>query len=170
MSSAEKLSPVVVRLSKGAAAELSEIDNECNVPPWSERLFEGEFGNPCSRVYGARISGLIVGFLVARVVEDEAHVVSLGVRRLLRSKGVARSLLISIFREFHREAVRWVVLEVRRANLVAQTLYRSLGFTETGVSRGYYVDNHEDAILMTLNISDFISRWGEDGDSIRSAA
>jgi ribosomal-protein-alanine N-acetyltransferase len=34
------------------------------------------------------------------------------------------------------------------SNATAITLYRSLGFVETGVRRGYYTDNREDALIM----------------------
>ena len=40
-------------------------------------------------------------------------------------------------------------LEVRPSNLVAQRLYRKYGFEVAGVRKGYYSDNHEDALIMT---------------------
>jgi len=32
---------------------------------------------------------------------------------------------------------------------VAQNLYRKYGFVEVGVRKGYYLDNNEDALIMT---------------------
>ena len=43
-------------------------------------------------------------------------------------------------------------LEVRPSNAAARTLYRSLGFRETGRRPRYYGD--EDALLMTLDLSE----------------
>ena len=40
-----------------------------------------------------------------------------------------------------------MTLEVRRSNLVAQNLYKRLGFIELGVRKRYYEDNGEDALL-----------------------
>ena len=44
------------------------------------------------------------------------------------------------------------MLEVRRSNVAAQKLYESVGFLSTGVRRGYYSDNGEDALAMTLDV------------------
>ena len=43
-----------------------------------------------------------------------------------------------------------VTLEVRAGNVGAKELYRKWGFIEVGLRKGYYHDNGEDAILMTL--------------------
>ena len=45
-----------------------------------------------------------------------------------------------------------VTLDVRRSNDSAQRLYRSFGFVPTGVRKGYYSDNGEDALVMALEL------------------
>jgi ribosomal-protein-alanine N-acetyltransferase len=47
---------------------------------------------------------------------------------------------------------------VRRSNEAARGLYENLGFQEVGVRQGYYPDNQEDALVMSLNLVHFISR------------
>ena len=42
-----------------------------------------------------------------------------------------------------------IMLEVRPSNLAALTMYRKLGYIQTGLRREYYSDNLEDALLMT---------------------
>ena len=44
-----------------------------------------------------------------------------------------------------------VTLEVRTSNVVAQQLYRKYGFAVVGLRKGYYSDNHEDALIMTTD-------------------
>ena len=44
------------------------------------------------------------------------------------------------------------MLEVRKSNLAAQKLYESVGFLTTGVRWGYYSDDGEDALAMTLEL------------------
>ena len=48
-----------------------------------------------------------------------------------------------------------VELEVRSSNVAARALYKSLGFSETGLRPKYYAtpDGREDAILMTLTLN-----------------
>ena len=48
-----------------------------------------------------------------------------------------------------------VELEVRSSNVAARALYKSLGFSETGLRPKYYVtpDGREDAILMMLTLN-----------------
>ena len=43
-----------------------------------------------------------------------------------------------------------MTLEVRVSNTAAQALYAKWGFLTVGRRRGYYQDNGEDALLMTL--------------------
>ena len=42
----------------------------------------------------------------------------------------------------------YATLEVRKSNVTAQNLYKSLGYVSVGVRKRYYEDNGEDALLM----------------------
>ena len=44
-----------------------------------------------------------------------------------------------------------MTLEVRVSNKIAQSLYRKFGFQAGGIRKGYYSDNHEDALVMWVN-------------------
>ncbi|SVD33227.1 uncharacterized protein METZ01_LOCUS386081, partial [marine metagenome] len=44
-----------------------------------------------------------------------------------------------------------VFLEVRRSNLIAQSIYSKFSFVKIGVRNKYYTDNFEDALTMSLN-------------------
>jgi ribosomal-protein-alanine N-acetyltransferase len=49
---------------------------------------------------------------------------------------------------------RITTLEVRASNTIAQSLYYKYGFTQTGLRHNYYIDNKEDAVIMsTENIT-----------------
>jgi hypothetical protein len=55
---------------------------------------------------------------------------------------------------------------VRVSNVVAQNLYRKYGFVQVGRRKGYYHDNHEDALIMTtprLDEAQFAARIRELG-------
>jgi ribosomal-protein-alanine N-acetyltransferase len=51
------------------------------------------------------------------------------------------------------QSISRVTLEVRKSNLAAQKLYQSMGFLTTGVRKGYYSDDGEDALAMTLELA-----------------
>ena len=82
---------------------------------------------------------------------DEAHIVSIGVRRGFRGKGVGELVLIGAIEQAMVRNARVVTLEVRISNHIAQNLYRKYGFEERGIRKGYYTDDREDALIMTTD-------------------
>jgi len=43
-----------------------------------------------------------------------------------------------------------LTLEVRASNFAAQNLYSKYGFIQAGIRRGYYTNDKEDALIMSL--------------------
>jgi len=82
------------------------------------------------------------------------HLLDLAVDEASRRRGVGRELVARVLGEARESGARLVLLEVRRSNAAAIALYRSAGFTENGVRRGYYSDNGEDALEMSLELSE----------------
>jgi [ribosomal protein S18]-alanine N-acetyltransferase len=94
-----------------------------------------------------------VGFLLAWSVADEVHLLEIATHAGQRRRGIARRLLGALLERAELDGKRLVLLEVRRSNQAAIALYDSLGFVTTGVRRGYYSDNGEDALEMRLSIA-----------------
>jgi ribosomal-protein-alanine N-acetyltransferase len=120
-----------------------------------------EISRPWSRIWIAReIAGgrarrdqdCPVGFLVAWHVADELHILNVATASAMRRRGVATALLIEGLAYARSQAIRILILEVRRSNRAAIKLYRNLGFTALGMRPGYYADNGEDAIEMMLGL------------------
>ena len=65
-----------------------------------------------------------------------------------RRCGIARLLLDELFALTAAEGLRGYTLEVRVSNARAIELYERAGFRTTGLRRGYYTDNREDAYVM----------------------
>ena len=93
----------------------------------------------------------IAGFLGTWYMEDQAHIVSVGVRSACRGSGIGELLLISAIEQAMARGSRVVTLELRASNTVARNLYGKYGFTERGIRKAYYADNREDAIIMTTD-------------------
>jgi len=91
----------------------------------------------------------IVGFSGIWVLVDEAHITNIALRQEYQGKGLGELLLIATIDLAGILKARMMTLEVRASNLVAQHLYGKYGFTQVGVRRGYYLDNREDAVIMS---------------------
>lgn len=131
---------------------LVEIDSNWNPKSWSVQLFEKELSSRSSRVRGLFAGKELVGYLIAHVVCDEAHIVSLGLAPEWRGKGGGRILIGDFLRTCVVERVVVVTLDVRASNIPARKLYESSGFSVVGLRRNYYSDNGEDALTMRREV------------------
>jgi len=155
--------PVAVcRLSRTSILDVLSIEQESNSPPWSQNLLEREFQNNVALVYGAyNLKEELIGFLISHAPTDEGQVVNFAVKKDCRGMGVGRTLLTEALKDLYWRGVRWITLEVRKSGFVAQSLYRSLGFTEVGQRTAYYTNNNEDALVMSLNVIQFMTALDE---------
>jgi ribosomal-protein-alanine N-acetyltransferase len=92
----------------------------------------------------------IFGFAGLWIMAGEAHIINIAVREQYRRQGIGELLLISLIDLAIELGAHLVTLEVRASNTTAQSLYAKYGFNEVGVRRGYYTDNREDGVLMSL--------------------
>jgi ribosomal-protein-alanine N-acetyltransferase len=111
-----------------------------------------ELERPWARVWVVREngSGEPRAFLLAWLVVDELHVLSVATLPRFRRQGMARALLEHAIGFAREQKVRTVLLEVRRSNAAAIRLYRAFGFSATALRPRYYADNFEDAVEMSL--------------------
>ncbi|OGO20976.1 MAG: ribosomal-protein-alanine N-acetyltransferase [Chloroflexi bacterium RBG_16_50_9] len=93
----------------------------------------------------------IVGFAGIWIMADDAHITNLAVRKEYQRRSIGELLLLSIINLAGECKARIITLEVRASNVPAQNLYRKFGFVQVGVRHGYYLDNKEDAIIMSTD-------------------
>ncbi len=94
----------------------------------------------------------VVGFSGIWLMAGEAHVTNLAVRQAYRGKGIGELLLLATIDLATELKASFMTLEVRVSNIVAQHLYGKYGFVQMGLRRGYYLDNREDAVIMSTDI------------------
>jgi [ribosomal protein S18]-alanine N-acetyltransferase len=94
-------------------------------------------------------SQFLVGFSGIWMMAGEAHITNIAVRRDYQGRGLGELLLIATIELAARLNAAFLTLEVRVSNRVAQRLYEKYGFVRTGLRRSYYLDNHEDAVIMS---------------------
>jgi len=96
----------------------------------------------------------IVGYAGIWIMTDEAHITTIASHPDARGQGIGEFLLEALIHRAIEIGARWMTLEVRASNAVAQSLYRKYTFKEMGVRRRYYSDNGEDALVMWTDALD----------------
>ena len=131
-------------------AAVEQIERRSYPTPWSRAMFAGEFAKPSSLSLGAFDSErkAIVGYMIISRYVDAWHVMNIAVDPDYRRRGIATMLLERLFELTAASGGRGYTLEVRVSNESAIKLYEGMGFRASGVRRGYYTDNREDALIM----------------------
>jgi ribosomal-protein-alanine N-acetyltransferase len=123
--------------------------------PWSLNSYEFELErNPASEQWVIETHSAgeikIAAYAVCWILGDELHIANLAVAAEFRRQGLGRRLLEHMLLRAAADGLRSATLEVRVGNQAALALYTGFGFREVARRKGYYHDNHEDALLMQL--------------------
>jgi ribosomal-protein-alanine N-acetyltransferase len=117
--------------------------------PWSEGIFRDclKVGYVCRVI---EVGGDIAGYGIMSIGAGEAHILNVCVRAEYRCHGLARKLLLYLIDRARSAGMYEAFLEVRPSNTIAARLYRSLGFEQVGLRRGYYqaTAGREDAAVL----------------------
>jgi ribosomal-protein-alanine N-acetyltransferase len=115
---------------------------------WSDGEFEAMLADRHIVADRATIGRALVGFILSRILDAEAEILSIAVTRSQRGKGIAGRLLDMHLRRLSGLGVRVVFLEVADDNMPARRLYRRAGFRDVGRREGYYPDGGGAAALV----------------------
>lgn len=91
-----------------------------------------------------------VAFLGTWFVAHEAHITNIATIPDYERKGIATFLIQELKRIALEEDIKMISLEVRVSNHRAQKLYRKMDFENGRIKRGYYANDHEDALEMAM--------------------
>jgi ribosomal-protein-alanine N-acetyltransferase len=143
-------------MTPGDLAGVAAVERASYQFPWSEGIFRD-----CLRVgYLCRVADLdgeIVAYGVVAMGAGEAHILNLCVRGDLRGRSIGRQMLLLLLERSRQAGMDAVFLEVRPSNPLAIALYKSVGFVQVGLRKGYYQapDNgREDALVLKLDLTD----------------
>ena len=131
---------------------IEEIERRSYRTPWSRSMFAGELAKASSICLGAfdvdGEDGKLCGYLIVSRYVDAWHIMNVAIDEPYRRRGLACHMLEQLFADTAGDGTRGYTLEVRVSNHGAIRLYERLGFQPTGIRRGYYTDNREDALIM----------------------
>jgi ribosomal-protein-alanine N-acetyltransferase len=109
--------------------------------PWDEASFATLLAQP-------HMHGFLDergGFLLLRIVLDEAEIITIGVT--MPRQGIATALLAQGIATARAAGVQKIHLEVAEDNAAARALYAAQNFIQTGRRKAYYADG---AAALTL--------------------
>jgi len=129
------------------------LEHKCFTMPWSRNAFYNELHqNQYAHYLVLEENEQIIGYCGAWLVIDEAHITNIAILPTFQGRGLGEALLCEMIEQCREKGIERITLEVRVSNIVAQGLYKKLGFTEGAIRKNYYSDNQEDAIVMWVNI------------------
>ena len=146
----------IVPMKAADLDDIMDIERVSFRAPWSRQVFVEELDREWAHVdvIHERAQGPVLGFVNYWLVRDEVHVLNVATHPDVRRHGHAARLLEHVIGFSHRHHCRYLTLEVRRSNEAAQRLYKKYGFRAVGIRPNYYVEDHEDAIVMLLELTE----------------
>jgi ribosomal-protein-alanine N-acetyltransferase len=130
--------PVLSEASSRDAASIAALHAASFARGWSEQEVEGLLIDRHVIAHRAMAGSAMAGFIMSRLVEDEAEILSIAVAGSRRGRGLARNLLTLHLRRLAGLGARAVFLEVDEHNVAAIRLYGRAGFREISRRPNYY--------------------------------
>lgn len=126
-----------------------DIEREVFITPWSREAFVLEITeNQLARYIVAEKDDIIVGYGGLWLILDEGHITNIAISSPYRGQGIGNLMIEKLIDTCEKRGIYNMTLEVRKSNLIAQSLYKKYGFIDCGVRKGYYSDTKEDAVIM----------------------
>lgn len=140
---------------------IDEIERHSFPLPWPRETFEAELSRAHARLVVERAERVerpsrpptITGFCNYWIVIDELHILAIATHPDRRRAGTGARLLAHALDEATALGCTRATLEVRRGNAPAIALYQRAGFRGVHIRARYYQDNHEDALVMLLDLT-----------------
>jgi ribosomal-protein-alanine N-acetyltransferase len=147
----------LVRATPAECEAMARVHAEAFDKPWRDDEFEDLLDG--EGIYGflaATEDATPLGVILCRVAAGEVEVLTLGVAKAGRRRGVARALLSAALPTAREMGAAEAFLEVAVDNDAAIALYDGAGFRRAGVRKAYYDRRpvgYTDALVMRLDLN-----------------
>ncbi len=147
--------PITIRpAAESDLPALAALELACFAHPWSEKSLAETLGNGRSLFLLAEQAGEPLGYLGMEYVLDEGGITNVAVFPAHRRRGIADALINELLYRVKNLGLATVTLEVRENNTPAIALYQKNNFVPVGRRKNYYTAPIEDAILMTVTLTE----------------
>lgn len=137
-----------VYASEEDTKDITQMESDYFTDNWSENSVLTHIKN--QKGIALKFGETLLGYCIFMTAADEGEILRIAVDKKLRGAGLGKKLLSAVLCEMKEVGINEVFLEVRSGNKSAIALYKSSGFEEIGIRKGYYRDNGEDAVLYKL--------------------
>jgi ribosomal-protein-alanine N-acetyltransferase len=136
---------MILRAGAAHPPLMAAIHAQCFPPDeaWDAAVMAAELSMPGVFAFIAAAGGMIL----ARVVADEAEILTLAVAPEARRAGIGRALVDAAAAHALSVGATRFFLEVSMTNQPAQALYRAAGFVQVGRRARYYPDGADALVL-----------------------
>jgi len=140
---------IIDMATEHALPQIMDIERDSFSPPWSFDMLLDEVNNTDSFFRIAKQDSVgILGFVILRRIVDVGELLKIAVKKSAQRQGVADMLVASLFDHARNIDLTSIILEVRKSNDSAISLYLKHGFLPISQRKDYYVDPLEDAVIM----------------------
>lgn len=123
-----------------------DLERTHNIHILSENILEEDLNKDNYIYLVAKINDDIVGYIGISHILEIADIISIVVSKNYTNLGIASLMLNEIFKICNEKNIKKILLEVRKSNIAAQSLYEKHDFKKISVRKKYY-DNIEDAYI-----------------------
>lgn len=134
------------------AVEIAQLENEIFSHPWSKKSFEETLEKQENLCLVARDNKTksIAGYCIFTISFEDADLCRIAVADKYRRKNIADKMMESAIEKLKKRNVFRILLEVRKNNIPAISLYEKYGFKQLGTRKGYYSEPVEDGLVFEL--------------------
>jgi [ribosomal protein S18]-alanine N-acetyltransferase len=115
---------------------------------WTREGFLESLNDRGSLALVSEAPGAVTGFLIGRLIGDQAEVLNLAVSPGSRRQGIATQLLEAALHDLQIRGAASAYLEVRESNIGAIAFYQRHDFAKVGRRKAYYTGPVEAAVTM----------------------
>lgn len=146
---------MIRRMTPEDVPAVAEIEKECFSMPWSEKSFldsihrEDTVFLVCA---DEQTQSEIAGYIGMYLSFGEGEITNVAVAPSYRQRGCGQLLMEAVKQEALSQNADSILLEVRKSNAPAISLYKKMGFEEIGIRKNFYEHPIEDAIIMKVGL------------------